>query len=60
MPKHATPDQKEEQPSFVFFQATPTDMMNHPPLAVSLQLGDQLLRLAVGVEATIIKEFGIC
>ncbi len=37
MPKEATPEGKEEQPSFVFFRATPADMMKHPPLASSLQ-----------------------
>ena len=37
MPKEPTPEQKEEQPSFVFFRATPVDMMKHPPLASSLQ-----------------------
>ena len=49
MPKEATPEQKDEQPSFVFFQATPVDMMKHPPLASSLQSFETcLLLIALG------------
>ena len=49
MPKQATSEQKDEQPSFVFFRATPTDMMKHPPLASSLQSFETcLLLIALG------------
>jgi hypothetical protein len=49
MPKQPTPEQKKEQPSFVFFRATPTEMMKRPPLASSLQSFETcLLLIALG------------
>jgi len=49
MPKEPTPTPKDEQPSFVFFRNTPPDMMEHPPLASSLQSFETcLLLIALG------------
>lgn len=48
-PKQASAEQKEDQPSFLFFRRTPADMMQHPPLASSLQSFETcLLLIALG------------
>lgn len=62
IPEKATKEPKEEQPSFVFFRATPADMMKQPPLASSLQSFETclfLIALRRLPSALALKEFGI-